>query len=369
MEENKKYKNNTGLKYVLLSIFCVFLGCAGMYGLIYFFPNTVINTISKVEKQVTVNDNGISDGIEAVYDSVVVIENYQVNKLAGIGSGFIYNEEGLILTNYHVIENATEIKVILTSGDTIQATIVGSDEYADIAIIKIDKQYVKAIAKIGDSSKLKLGDTVFAVGSPMSSSYAGTVTRGILSGKDRMVEVAVGDSTSSDWIMNVMQTDAAINPGNSGGPLCNVSGEVIGVNNMKIVESSVEGIGFAIPIEDAIDWANKLVKGEEIKRSYLGIRMTDLASTSSYYLKREDIEVDESITSGVVITESISDGPCDKAGIKKGDVINKIGDYEVNTVAELRYYLYKYEPGTKVKIEYIRGTDRKSATVTLGVSE
>lgn len=369
MEEYKKNRSGRGIKYILLAIFCVFLGCALMYGLIYFFPNTVINTISKVEKQVTVNDNGISDGIEAVYDSVIVIENYQVGKLAGIGSGFVYNAEGLIITNYHVIENATEIKVILTSGDTVQATIVGSDEYADIAVIKISKEYVKAVAKIGDSSKLKLGDTVFAIGSPMSASYAGTVTRGILSGKDRMVEVSVGDSTSSDWIMNVMQTDAAINPGNSGGPLCNVSGEVIGINNMKIVESSVEGIGFAIPIEDAIDWANKLVNGEEIKRSYLGIRMTDLISTSSYYLKREDIEIDESITSGVVITESISGGPCDKAGIKKGDVISKIGDYEVNTVAELRYYLYKYEPGAKVKIEYIRGIDKKSTNVTLGLSE
>ncbi len=362
-------KSNNGIKYLVIGILCVFLGCAGMYALIYFYPNTVINTISKVEKEVTVNENGISDGIDAVYDSVVVVENYQINKLAGIGSGFIYDASGLILTNYHVIEDATEIKIILTSGDTVQATIVGSDEYADIAVLKIDKQYVTSVAKIGSSENMKLGDTVFAIGSPMSADYSGTVTRGIISGKNRMVAVSVGSSTSSDWIMNVMQTDAAINPGNSGGPLCNVSGEVIGINNMKIVESSVEGIGFAIPIEDAIEWATKLVNGEEIKRSYLGIRMTDLSSTSSYYLKREGINVDDSITSGVVVTEAINDGPCAKAGIKAGDVIVKIGDYEVDTVAELRYYLYKYDPGTEIKIEYIRGTSSKTANVTLGTAD
>lgn len=368
MEEYNK-QNNNKINYLVVAILCVFLGCAGMYALIYYFPNTVINTISKVEKEVTVNENGISDGIEAIYDAVVVIENYQVSKLAGIGSGFIYDKSGLILTNSHVVEGTTEIKVTLTSGDTVSATIIGTDEYADIAVIKIDEKYVKSIAKIGSNAESKLGDTVFAVGSPMSSSYAGTVTRGILSGKDRMVEVSVGSSSASDWIMNVMQTDAAINPGNSGGPLCNVSGEVIGVNNMKIVESSVEGIGFAIPIEDAIEWAAKIVSGEEIRRAYLGIRMTDMASTSNYYLKREGIELDESITSGVVITEAIEDGPCDKAGLKKGDVIVSIGDYEVDTVAELRYYLYKYEPDKEIEIEYIRGKNKDTKKVTLGASE
>ncbi len=364
MNNSKNNKLNT----IVISILCFFIGCGGMYALVYYFPSSIVNTISKVEKEVTVNENGISDGIEAVYDSVVVIENYQAGKLTGIGSGFIYDSTGLIMTNYHVIEGATELKVILSSGDTIDTKIIGSDEYADIAVLKIDETYVTQVAKIGSSEDMKLGDTVFAIGSPMSADYSGTVTRGIISGKNRMVEVSVGSSTSSDWIMNVMQTDAAINPGNSGGPLCNVSGEVIGINNMKIVESSVEGIGFAIPIEDAISWAEKLVNGETIKRAYLGIRMTDL-STSSYYLSREGINIDESITAGVIVTESVSGDPCDKAGIKKGDVIIKIGDYDVDTVAELRYYLYKYEPDTEIEITYIRGKEKQTAKVTLGVSE
>lgn len=365
MEQNQNNKNNN---IIVIAIICIFIGCAGMYALIYYFPNTIVNTVSKIEKEVTVNENGISDGIEAIYDAVVVVENYQVNKLSGIGSGFIYDKSGLILTNYHVIENATELKILLSSGDTVDVEILGSDQYADIAVLKIDEKYVTQVAKIGDSENMKLGDTVFAIGSPMSAEYSGTVTRGIISGKNRMVEVSVGNSSSSDWIMNVMQTDAAINPGNSGGPLCNVSGAVIGINNMKIVESSVEGIGFAIPIEDALEWAKKIVNGEEIKRSYLGIRMTDL-TTSSYYLSREGIELDDSITSGVVITEAIEGDPCEEAGMKKGDVIIKIGEYDVDTVAELRYYLYKYQPETKVKITYIRGKDEKTTEVTLGLSE
>ena len=357
------------IAYIVVSITCIFLGCTLMYGVIYFFPNTIIETISKVEREVTVNDRGISDGIEAIYDAVVVIENYQVNKLAGIGSGFVYDKSGLIITNNHVVDGATELQVSLSNGKTVKATIVGTDEYADIAVIKINEEEVVSVAKIGNSEETKLGDTVFAIGSPMSSDYAGTVTRGIISGKNRMVEVSVGNSSTSDWIMNVMQTDAAINPGNSGGPLCNVSGEVIGVNNMKIVESSVEGIGFAIPIEDAIEWANKLVSGEETKRSYLGIEMTDIDSSTLYYLFREGIELDDSITTGVVVTNVLADSPSDKAGIERGDVIIGLEDYETNSVAELRYYLYKYEPNSEIKIKIIRKDKEKTLKVTLGTSK
>ena len=201
----------------------------------------------------------------------------------------------------------------------------------------------------------------------MSSNYSGTVTRGILSGKNRMVEVSVS-SSSNDWIMNVMQTDAAINPGNSGGPLCNVSGEVIGINSMKIVQSEIEGIGFSIPIEDAMEYANKIVKGIEIKRAYLGISMGDI-STSAYQLMRAGITIDPSITSGVIVFEASNDGPSGKAGIKKGDVITKIGNVEVKNVAELRYYLYKNKPNDKVDITIIRGTTEKVLKVTLGESD
>ena len=359
-------KNNNSY---LLSVVALFVGAFCMYTYIQKNPivQEQVSTGESIVKNVNVTENGISSGIENVYDSVVVVENYQKLKLAGIGSGFIYDSKGYILTNHHVIDGASEIKVKLMDGETLIATVIGSDEYADIAVIKIDSSYVKRVAKIGDSSKMKVGDTVFTIGSPLSVDYAGTVTRGILSGKDRMVAVSVGNSSTNDWIMNVMQTDAAINPGNSGGPLCNVSGEVIGVNSMKIVKSEIEGIGFAIPIEDAIEYANLILKGEKIQRAYLGVSMTDF-TTSSQYLRQEGITIDNTITSGVIVVEAVKGGPCADAGIKKGDVIIKIGKYDITSVAELRYYLYKYKPTEKIEIKVMRGKTEKIFNVTLGAN-
>ena len=353
--------------YFISVLIAALLGAALMYYVLDLkTPSGEDGVKTRIEKSVTVTDKGIADGIENIFDAVVVVENYQREKLAGIGSGFIYDKEGYIMTNHHVVEKSSELKVILSSGETVAATLVGSDEYADIAVIKIDKKNIEKVAVIGSSEDAKVGDTVFTIGSPMSSNYSGTVTRGILSGKNRMVEVSVS-SSSNDWIMNVMQTDAAINPGNSGGPLCNVSGEVIGINSMKIVQSEIEGIGFAIPIEDALDYANKIVKGIEIKRAYLGISMGDL-STSGYNLRRSGITIDSSITSGVVVFDVASGGPSDKAGIQKGDVIVKIGETDIKNVAELRYYLYKNNPNDKVEITASRGTTSKTFKVTLGES-
>lgn len=323
--------------------------------------------ISKIDKTVTITDNGISEGIEKIYNAVVVVQNFQSGKLAGIGSGFIYSGDGYIMTNHHVIDKATEVKIILMSGETLDATVVGSDEYADIAVLKFDSKYVTKVATFGSSEEMKVGDTVFTIGSPVSSDYAGTVTRGILSGKDRMVEVAV-KSKSNDWVMNVMQTDAAINPGNSGGPLCNVNGDVIGINSMKLVQTEIEGVGFAIPIEEAMAYAETIVSGKKIIRPYLGIKMGDL-STSSYLLKREGITLDSSIKSGVVVYGTTENGPCAKAGVLKGDVIIKIGKYDVNNSARLKYYLSKYNPGETVAIVVIRGKEEKTINVTLEKSD
>lgn len=359
---------NKKLTYIVTVILSIFVGCGLMYMIIYYFPNTIVKTENKVEKVVNVNEEGISSGIDNIYDAVVVVENYKKGKLVGIGSGFIYSGEGYIMTNHHVIDSSDEIKITLTSGESIEAKVLGSDELADIAVLQIDKKYATNIAKIGKSTDSKVGDTVFTIGSPMSSEFSGTVTRGILSGKNRMVEVSVGSSSSKDWIMNVMQTDAAINPGNSGGPLCNVSGEVIGINSMKIVQSEIEGIGFSIPIEDALQYANKIVKGEKIERPFLGIQMADV-STSSYYLSRQGIKIDSSITSGVIVISTTNDGPSGSAGIEKGDVIISIGKYSVKSVAELRYYLYKYEPNNEVDIKVIRGKEEKTFKVKLGISD
>ena len=354
-------------KTIIASITTFFIGCASMYMIIRTYPlniSNINNNTNVVDRKFTVSEIGLSTGINNVYDSVVVVQNYKNDKSNGIGSGFIYNNDGYIMTNSHVIEGASNIKVMLMSGDAVDATIIGDDEYADIAVIKIDKKYVTKVATLGSSESINVGDTVFTIGSPISSEYYGTVTRGILSGKNRLVNVTV--ESSNDWIMNVMQTDAAINPGNSGGPLCNANGDVIGINSMKLVQSQVEGMGFAIPIEDAISYANMIVNGEKIKRSYLGLRMVNVSST--YNFANEDIKIDSKVISGVAIIEILKDGPCNNTGLKKGDVITKIGDYKIKTVAELRYHLYKYKPNYKINIVVNRNGKVMSYKVTLGTS-
>lgn len=354
-------------KTIIASITTFFIGCASMYMIIRTYPlniSNINNNTNVVDRKFTVSEIGLSTGINNVYDSVVVVQNYKNDKSNGIGSGFIYNNDGYIMTNSHVIEGASNIKVMLMSGDAVDATIIGDDEYADIAVIKIDKKYVTKVATLGSSESINVGDTVFTIGSPISSEYYGTVTRGILSGKNRLVNVTV--ESSNDWILNVMQTDAAINPGNSGGPLCNANGDVIGINSMKLVQSQVEGMGFAIPIEDAISYANMIVNGEKIKRSYLGLRMVNVSST--YNFANEDIKIDSKVISGVAIIEILKDGPCNNAGLKKGDVITKIGDYKIKTVAELRYHLYKYKPNDKINIVVNRNGKVMSYKVTLGTS-
>ncbi len=341
-------------KNLLLSILFTIVFVLGTEMFMYFF------LIDDVDITFA-GSNSMTSSIKKIYDATVVIEKYDVNnKLSGTGSGFIYDKNGYIMTNYHVVSGEGVIKIILSNGTALTATLLGGDDYSDIAVLKINEAYVTKIAKIGNSEKTKIGDEVFTIGSPIDATYAGTVTKGILSGKDRMVAVSVS-SNSKDWIMNVMQTDAAINPGNSGGPLCNMSGEVIGINSMKVVEQEVEGIGFAIPIEDAVGYANDIVNGVKRQTIYLGISMSDLSNATAYY----GTYIDPSVTSGVFVVKAIQGGPCANAGIVAGDVITKVGDIKVNNVAEFRYYLYKYKIGDKVKITYMRKKSQMTATITI----
>lgn len=188
----------------------------------------------------------------------------------------------------------------------------------------------------------------------------GTVTKGILSGKDRMVEV----STNNDgYMMQVLQTDAAMNPGNSGGPLVNVNGQVIGVNSIKLVEDEIEGMGFAIPIEIAMSSVDKLEKGEKIARPLVGIEMIDASNTYSLYYNK--IDIDKSITYGVVIASVQNDTPASRAGFQKGDVITELDGTKIDSLAKFRFALYKYSIGDKVKVKFYRGKDLKEVTMTL----
>lgn len=353
--------------YFASVVLSIVLGASIMYGVIYFFPNTIVKTIS--ENKVSVTDEGISEGVGNVYDAVVVVESLVRNTTISIGTGFVYKIDGddaYVMTNHHVIEDAESIQLTFTNDEIITAELVGSDEYADIAILKIDKNDVIQVANISSSVDMEIGDTVFTIGTPLSKNYAGTVTRGIISGKNRMVSVSVS-GYSSDWIMNVMQTDAAINPGNSGGPLCNVNGDVIGINSLKIVEDEIEGLGFSIPIEDAIEIANHIESGTEIIRPYLGISMLDLSA--SYDLMLAGIRVDGNVDDGVVVYEVENNSPAADSGLEIGDIITEIGDSKVSNIAEFRYNLYKYEPGETVTIKFYRDGEYDTVKVELEKNE
>lgn len=356
-------KNITGC--IVSSVVAFFVGVIGTYLVVVNFNPTTENVIKNI-KSVEVVDNSIADAVEKAYDAVVVIESYNNDTLKSTGTGFVYKKtggKGYIMTNNHVVDDANNVKIIYSNGTTTTADILGKETYSDIAVLTVKDDTVLSVVSLGDSTKMRLGDTVFTIGSPLGSEYSGTVTRGILSNKDRLVAVSLTSGSTSDWIMKVLQTDAAINPGNSGGPLLNINGEVIGINSLKLVENEIEGMGFAIPIEDAIYYAEILEKGEKISRPYIGIGMLDISNP--YSLRYYGINIDSSVTSGVVITEVEKNSPAYKAGLQKGDVIYQINDEDVNSIAEFRYVLYKSRPGDTITLKYYRGADKKSVNVKL----
>lgn len=360
----KKQKN---LNKIAISILIFALGCMLMYALAYIFPDKIGLSVTKLEKDVTVTDSGIADAVEKVYDSVVIVTTYVDNQQYASGTGFVFKTEGnkaYILTNNHVISSAQKVTVTFTDGDVVETDLVGSDELSDIAVLSVSKSDIISVAEIGNSTALRVGDTSFAVGAPLDSVYSWTVTRGIISGKDRMVEVSIS-SDNSDYVMKVLQTDAAINSGNSGGPLCNSNGEVVGITSLKLVDTSVEGMGFAIPIETALEYAEVLIDGKTITQPYLGVSMVNV-SEAYYYQQFYKMLSKYEITSGVIVY-SVEDGsPADKAGLKTNDVITKINDDTVSSIAYLRYYLYNYNVGDKITLTYIRDGKEKTTTVTLG---
>ena len=361
-----------GKLVVLTLILCAFLlGGAGMYFLTNKESNTIITAPStntsgviKCKNNVKIDESGISQAVGKIYDATVTIQSYRNSRLYATGSGFIYKKDdkyGYILTNHHVIENNEYIIITLSNDDQVQGEVLGSDIYLDLAVIRIDQEHVSQVAKIGTSEDSYVGDTIITVGSPVGYEYRGTVTKGTLSGKNRMVEVSV--VTTNDFMMNVLQIDAAINPGNSGGPLLNVNGEVIGINSLKLVEDEVEGMGFAIPIEYAMKYIDKLENDEVIERPYIGISMLNV--TDTYRLYQSGIKLNKDIEKGVVIVSVNKDTGAEKAGLKKGDVIIAIDGKEVTTAAYLKYELYRSEVGDTIEVTYNRDGKIKTTEVTL----
>lgn len=360
-------KNNF-LRNGIIIVVVFFIGMLSMYGIFYYFPSTIGTVVTKLEKDVTVTDKGIADAVEKVYDSVVVVNTYIKGEPYASGTGFVYKTSGntaYILTNNHVINNASDVYVKFTDGTIVKTEVVGFDLYSDIAVLSVSKEYVISVAEIGNSDDLRLGDTVFAIGAPLDSAYSWSVTRGILSGKDREVEVELtSGNTKTPMVVNVHQTDAAINSGNSGGPLANYNGEVIGITSIKLASDKIEGMGFAIPIETAVKYAETLISGKSIERPYLGVYMLDVIDA---YYSREYYNLirEANITEGVVVTDVEDKSSAALAGIEKNDIITKVDGKEISTAAYLRYHLYKHQAGDEMKITVLRNNKEIELKVKL----
>lgn len=274
------------------------------------------------------------------------------------GSGVIISTDGYIITNNHVIENANTITVRLTNGKSYDAKLIGKDATLDVALLKIEETDLTA-ATFGDSAKLCVGQTAIAIGNPLGQ-LGGTVTNGIISALDR--EIQIDGKT-----MNLLQTNAAINPGNSGGGLFDANGNLIGIVVAKSSSTSsgtsVEGLGFAIPVNDIMDVLGDLKeKGYVTGRPYLGVNLVDVTSESAMFMYRVD-------KTGVYVSSVVSGEAAEKAGIRIGDCITKLGDKEVSTSSELKAELSKHKAGETVKITIYRDGEEKTLDVTLGESK
>ncbi|WP_038520775.1 S1C family serine protease [Lactobacillus sp. wkB8] len=265
------------------------------------------------------------------------------------GSGVIYQKagnKGYIVTNNHVVSGSDKIQVMLSNGKTVNARIIGTDATTDLAVLSIDSSYVTQTAEFGDSKSLQAGQTVIAVGSPLGSEYASTVTQGIISAPARTI------TTSSANQQTVIQTDAAINPGNSGGALVNSAGQVIGINSMKLSQSSdgtsVEGMGFAIPSNEVVTIVNQLVKKGKIVRPQLGVKVIALQGIPSSY--RKHLNIKSNLKNGIYVDSVTKHSAAATAGIKAGDVIIKVDNKAVSDVASLHSILYNHKVGDRVTL-------------------
>ena len=362
---NKKQRNGSNVALILIA--ALIGGIVG--GLITSIFNSnggsvkeVVNSMTN-KYEITETDSPVVAIAAKVSPSVVGIKvtySYEIfrgysTETEGEGSGIIYSEDGYIVTNYHVIEEAIDeetakVEVALQgSEEWIEATIVGHDEITDLAVIKIDKKGLQA-AEFGSSNDLKVGDIAVAIGNPLGSDFAGTVTSGVISALDRSV-------TTDGRTYKLLQTDAAINTGNSGGALANSKGQVIGINTVKIVATGVEGIGFAIPSDEALPIIKEFIKNKKVSRPSIGIAGINVT---------ESIAKAYNMTEGVYVSEVLKDSPAEKAGFKTGDIIIKAEGKAIKTMDELNNIKYKYKVGDTFKVTVLRGTKEVELSVVLG---
>ena len=314
----------------------------------------------------------LSDMVEQSSSAIVGIVNYQnannpfsqqtESAKSGSGSGVIYKIEGdkaFIVTNNHVIEGAEKLEVSLESGETTTAKLVGKDALSDLAVLTIDAKYAKTVLEFGDSDTLRAGDEVIAIGNPLGLDFSGTVTQGIISAVNRSINV---NTSAGEWEMNVIQTDAAINPGNSGGALLNAAGQVIGINSLKISESGVEGLGFAIPSNEVIPLIEEMTSNGQVERPYIGIGLANLDQVPRMYLQ----DLPEKVKGGVVVANIDPESAAGKAGLDVEDIITAINGTAINNSTELRKFLYSnLSVGDKATFTIYRGAEMKTIEVAL----
>lgn len=279
----------------------------------------------------------------------------------GEGSGVIYKKDGntaYIVTNNHVVDGSSALQVILSNGKKVDAKLVGKDAATDLAVLKISARGITKVAEFGNSNQIKAGQDVLAIGSPMGSEYANTVTKGIISAPKRTMK-------TEDSLTQVIQTDAAINSGNSGGPLINEAGQVIGINSMKLSSngsgSSVEGMGFAIPSNEVVKVVNQLVKHGKIDRPKLGIGMLNVKQIAN----KDALGLKDGQDSGVAVLKLDSDGAAAHAGMKKYDVITALNGKKISDISDLKSQLYKYKVDQKVRFTVLRQGKQQMIEMTL----
>ena len=385
----KFYKK--GVTFLIIILIGFLSGALGSFVTLQLYQKQVSqatnNTTNTVTQTSYKNENATTQAVNKVKDAVVSVITYSSNRqnsvfgndetdtdtdsqqVASEGSGVIYKKNGkdaYLVTNTHVIKGASKVDIRLADGTKVPGEIVGSDTFSDIAVVKISSEKVTTVAEFGDSSKLNVGETAIAIGSPLGSEYANTVTQGIISSLNRNVSLKSQDGQAIST--KAIQTDTAINPGNSGGPLINIQGQVIGITSSKIASNggtSVEGLGFAIPSNDAQNIIKQLESDGKVTRPALGIQMVNLANIGANDLRK--LNIPSSITSGVVVKSVQSNMPA-SGHLEKYDVITKVDDKEISSSTDLQSALYNHSIGDTIKITYYRNGKEETTTVKLDKS-
>ena len=349
--------------------------------------NSGTTTTTTVSKTAVKNENSITQAVDKVKDAVVSIITYSGNSQSSFvgsddtdtdsnteqvnseGSGVIYKKDdnnAYLVTNTHVINGAKKLDIRLADGTKVPGEIVGSDTYSDIAVVKISSEKVSTVAEFGDSSQLAVGETAIAIGSPLGSEYANTVTQGIVSSLNRHVSLKAEDGQAIST--NAIETDTAINPGNSGGPLINIQGQVIGITSSKIASNggtSVEGLGFAIPANDVKNIIKQLEKDGKVTRPALGIHMVNLTNLSTADLQK--LKLPDNVTSGVAVRSVQKNMPAN-GHLQQYDVITKIDDTKISSTTELQNALYSHSIGDEMTVTYYRNGKEEKTTIKLDKS-